>query len=164
MASRQAGLQGVWALTFTTTGYKGPNEGGKVAYPIGTVQKIVWDFNTTCAAGTCDAYGSPDTSVTIPGEFNAFSPAGVFTFTVMATTPLVQTGSGPYAGSYAGAIGCGTETVSLTTGTSASADAQHPTTLEGTDTAVGSGSCPSSIEYVIMHVAGTQIDATPGSG
>jgi hypothetical protein len=161
----QAGLQGAWALTFTTTGYKGPDQGGSVAYPIGTVQKIVWDFNTTCSGGTCDAYGSPDNSVTVPGETNGFSPTGVFTFTFMETMPLVQTGSGPYTGSYAGTFGCGTETVSLTvTSPAPGSGGQHPTSLEGTDTPVGSGSCPTNIEYVVMHVTGTQIDATtPGS-
>lgn len=164
-ATTQPGLQGVWALTFTTTGYQGPNEGGSVAYPIGTVQKIGWDFTTTCTGGSCDAFGSPDNAVAIPGETNSFSPTGVFTFTFMATTPLVQTGSGPYIGSYPGTLGCGSETVTLTvTASLPGSNGQHPTSLEGTDTPVGSGACP-HIQYVVMHVTGTQIDATtPGSG
>lgn len=156
-----AKLEGVWALTFTITGYTGPDAGASVAYPKGTVQRIAWNFQSTCNAQGCQAFGGT-TTVTVPGESTSFSPTNAFSFTFMSTTPLASSGTGPYAGQYPGSLGCGTENVSLTvTASTHRADGPHATSLQGSDVPVADGACP-NVEYVVMQVSGTQVqDATP---
>jgi hypothetical protein len=154
-------LEGTWALTFTVTGFKGPSSASQAAYPLGSVQKLPWNFDTTCSPQTCEAFGE-SSPLPIPGESTSFSPVGVFTLILMASTPLVSTGGGPYTGQYPGSFGCGTEEVSLTvTATVARPDGPHATALTGTDAPVAGGNCP-GVQYVVMKVTGSQItDATP---
>jgi hypothetical protein len=156
-------LDGTWALTFTVTGYKGPSADSQVAYPVGSVQKLAWDFYTVCSGQTCQALGNTS-QVPITGESTSFSPVGVFTLIDMSSMPLVSTAGGPSTGQYPGTLGCSTEDVSLTvTTTVARPDGPHATALTGTDAPVGGGNCP-GVQYVIMKVTGTQFtDATPES-